>query len=133
MRCVTCTKRFNGKHMPNLLNISGLIYFLPKKIISIASLTAKLESFILSEIKQLHNSTKKYICRKQKSELGGSVQNFSDDKGKLLMVPECDIQGCCGRKLDPAKRVEDFEMEDDRFGQNCRSDCIPYPNNHPRI
>ena len=63
--------------------------FPSKKIVPIASLTAKLESFMLaSGIEQMHDSTKKHIHRKLVSEFEGSVQIFPDDEGKLLMVPD---------------------------------------------
>ena len=57
-----------------------------KKIVLIVSLTTNLESFMLaSGIEQLHDSTRKNIFRKLESELGGSVQIFPNDKGKLVM------------------------------------------------
>lgn len=60
-----------------------------KKIVPITSLTTKLESFMWSGgVEHLHDSTRKHICRKLESELGKSVDIFSDDKGKLLMVPD---------------------------------------------
>ena len=39
-------------------------------------------------IELLRDSTRKHIHRTLKYELGGSVQIFPDNKGKLLMVPD---------------------------------------------
>jgi len=63
---------------------------IPKKeIVSVAFLCSKLESFMLScGIDHLHDSTRKHIHRKLLSELANSVNLFTDDKGKLLMVPD---------------------------------------------
>ncbi|KAG0714704.1 hypothetical protein GWK47_001513 [Chionoecetes opilio] len=61
-----------------------------KRIIPVTSLTTKLESLMLSGgVNLLKDSTKKNMHRRLKSELGGAVEYFSDDKGKLLMVPCC--------------------------------------------
>ena len=60
-----------------------------KKIVSITSLTMKLESFMHSGgVEHLHDTTKKHIRRKLESELGESVDIFPDNEGKLLMVPD---------------------------------------------
>ena len=60
-----------------------------KEIVSVAFLCSKLESFMLScGINHLHDSTRKHIHRKLLSELANSVKVFTDDKGKLLMVPD---------------------------------------------
>ena len=60
-----------------------------KEIVSVAFLCSKLESFMLScGINNLHDSTRKHIHRKLLCELANSVKIFTDDKGKLLMVPD---------------------------------------------
>ena len=60
-----------------------------KNIVPITSLTARLESSILSSgIERIRDSTKKHIRRRLEAELVDSVQIFPDDKGKLLMVPD---------------------------------------------
>lgn len=57
-----------------------------KRIIPVTSLTTKLESLMVSGgVNLLKDSTKKNMHRRLKSELGGTVEIFSDDKGKLLM------------------------------------------------
>ena len=60
-----------------------------KKIVSVSSLTAKLESSMISGgIKYIRDSTRKHIRRRLESELENSIQIHPDDKGKLLMVPD---------------------------------------------
>lgn len=60
-----------------------------KRIVPITSLTARLESSMLSGgIKHIRDSTKKHIRRRLEAELVNSVQIFPDDKGRLLMVPD---------------------------------------------
>ena len=60
-----------------------------KKIVPVTSLTIKLESFMLSGgIELLRDSTRKHIHRTLNYELGDSVQIFTDNKGKLLIVPD---------------------------------------------
>ena len=61
-----------------------------KRIMSVTSLTTKLESLMLTGgVDLLTKSTKKNVHRRLKSELGGEVEIIPDDKGKLLMVPLC--------------------------------------------
>jgi len=61
-----------------------------KRLIPVTSLTTKLESLMLSGgVNLLKDSTKKNMHRRLKSELGGAVEIFPDDNGKLLMVPCC--------------------------------------------
>jgi len=60
-----------------------------KQIVTVASLTHQIETFMISSgIEHLHDSTKKHIRRKLESELGNSIKIFQDSKGKLLLVPE---------------------------------------------
>ena len=77
------------KAFTNLFEYIRSDIILNKKIVSVTSLTAKLESFMLSDGgTQMTDSTRKHIRRKLESELNDSVQIFQDDKGKLLLVPE---------------------------------------------
>ena len=60
-----------------------------KKIVLVTSLTAKLELFMQSGgVDHLRDSTRKHIRRKLESELGESIDIFSDENGKLLLVPD---------------------------------------------
>ena len=60
-----------------------------KKVIPMTSLTSKLESFTLSGgVERMTESTRKHIRRRLESELESSIDIFSDDKGKLLVIPE---------------------------------------------
>ena len=64
-------------------------------------------------INHLHDSTRKHIHRKLLYELANSVKIFTDDKGKLLMVPDSDtlkdvaveLQNLC-RELETWKAKE---------------------------
>lgn len=60
-----------------------------KRIVTVTSLTAKLESFMLSgEVKfALRDSATKHIRRRLESELANSIHILQDAKGKLLLVP----------------------------------------------
>ena len=60
-----------------------------KKVVPMTSLTSKLELFKLSGgIERMTDSTRKHIRRRLESDLGRSIDVFTDDKGKLLVVPE---------------------------------------------
>ena len=61
-----------------------------KKIVSVTSLTSKLDSFMLSgEVKfALRDSTRKHVRRRLEGELLNSIHIFPDAKGKLLLVPD---------------------------------------------
>ena len=61
-----------------------------KRIVSVTSLTSKLESFMLSgEVKfALRDSTRKHVRRRLESEFLDSIRIFQDAKGKLLLVPD---------------------------------------------
>lgn len=58
------------------------------RIVPFYFLTTKLESFVQSEGVTLKESTKKQLRRSLETEFQDSVLIFSDDYGKLLMVPE---------------------------------------------
>ena len=56
----------------------------------VSSFTAKLESSMISGgINAIRDSTQKHISRRLGLELANSIQIYPDDKGKLLMAPDC--------------------------------------------
>ena len=59
-----------------------------KKVILVAQLTEKLEAFMSSKGEALKTASKKNIRRRLESELGSSIHIFSNDSGKLLLVPD---------------------------------------------
>ena len=59
-----------------------------KKVIPVAQLTEKLETFMSSKGEALKTASKKNIRRRLESELGSSIHIFSNDSGKLLLVPD---------------------------------------------
>ena len=111
-----------------------------KKIVPVTSLTIKLESFMLSGgIELLRDLTRKHIHRTLNYELGDSVQIFTDNKGKLLMVPDSvslqdvvlENQGL-RRELEIWKaKVTDFNKIIDQTSSQIRSaikeDMAPTP------
>lgn len=58
-----------------------------KEVVSMISLTARLESFMHSNSKCLKESTRKHLRRKLENELGDSVEVCLDEKGRLLLIP----------------------------------------------
>ncbi|XP_053122764.1 uncharacterized protein LOC128332482 [Hemicordylus capensis] len=60
-----------------------------KDVVVMTTLTSKLETFLQSRgVPALKDSTKKHMRRKLESELKDSIHIFTDDKGKLLVVPD---------------------------------------------
>ena len=58
-----------------------------QKVVPMTSLTSKLETFMLSGgIERMTDSTRKHIRRRLESDLGRSIDVFTDDKGKLRMI-----------------------------------------------
>ena len=60
-----------------------------KTIVQVISLVSKLEQFMMSSgVTRLRDYRRKNIRRNLESELGNVVNIFSDEKGRLLMVPQ---------------------------------------------
>ena len=61
-----------------------------KKIVSVTSLTARLELSMQSfRVDNMRDSTRKHIRRTLEPELCDSVVIFQDNKGKLVLLPTC--------------------------------------------
>lgn len=58
-----------------------------KKIVPVAQLTEKLEAFMSSKGEALKTASKMNIRKRLESELGNLIHIFSNDSGKLLLVP----------------------------------------------
>ena len=59
-----------------------------KEVVPVVQLTEKLEAFMSSKGEALKTTSKKNIRRRLESELGNSIHIFSNDSGKLLLVPD---------------------------------------------
>ena len=59
-----------------------------KEVVPVVQLTEKLEAFMSSKGEALKTASKKNIRRRLESELGNSIHIFSNDSGKLLLVPD---------------------------------------------
>lgn len=90
-----------------------------KKVVLMTSLTSKLEWFMLSSgIERMTDSISKRVCRRLESELGRSIDVFTDNKGKWLVVPESVLLKMLSLKIKLCR-------ESSKFGRVSRPMSTP--------
>ena len=82
-------------------------------VVTMIELTKKLVSFLQSRgTEKRQKSTKKHLRKKLESEFGSTLEIFSDEKGKLLVIPaNLDINETVKKMVNLEKKVMSFKSQ----------------------